>query len=148
MDIELPPDFKEFLKLLNAHRVEYLLIGGWAVGYHGYPRTTHDMDIWIAMNPKNANRMVATLREFGFDMPDLAPEMFLQDKRIVRMGIVPMRLEITTTISGVNFAECYSERISATLDGVRVNLINLRHLKINKKASGRHKDLDDLQHLP
>lgn len=102
MDLELPPDFKEFLKLLNAYRVEYLLIGGWAVGYHGYPRATHEMDIWIAMNPKNAKRIVAALREFGFASSALSEEMFLQDKRIVRMGVVPMCLGITTTISASN----------------------------------------------
>jgi len=70
--IHLPPDFKEFLKLLNAHQVEYLLIGGYAVGYHGYPRATADMDIWIAMHSANAERIVAVLKEFGFDLPELS----------------------------------------------------------------------------
>jgi Mg2+ and Co2+ transporter CorA len=81
MDITLPPDFKEFLRLLNTHGVEYLLIGGYAVGYHGYPRATNDMDIWIAIHPQNAERMVAVLRAFGFDTPDLSPDLFLQDHR-------------------------------------------------------------------
>src|SRR5205085_5947624 len=72
MDITLPPDFKEFLRLLNAHGVEYLLIGGYAVGYHGYPRATGDIDIWIELNPDNAARTVAVLREFGFDSPQLS----------------------------------------------------------------------------
>ena len=147
MDIKLPPDFREFLKLLNAHRVEYLLIGGYAVGYHGYPRATQDLDIWIAIHPNNAKRVVAAVRQFGFDMPELSPALFLQD-RIVRMGVTPLRIEITTAISGVQFKECYRGRVRDTLDGVKVNLINLRHLKINKKASGRHKDLDDLERLP
>src|SRR5205823_13967656 len=79
MDITLPPDFKEFLRLLNTHGVEYLLIGGYAVGYHGYPRATNDMDIWIAIHPQNAERMVAVLRAFGFDTPNLSPDLFLQD---------------------------------------------------------------------
>jgi len=148
MDIELPPDFKEFLRLLNAHKVEYLLIGGYAVGYHGYPRATHDMDIWIPIHPNNAKRVVAALRDFGFDMSELSPDLFLQDRRIVRMGVPPLRIEITTAISGVRFKECYAKRVTAIMDGVKVKLINLRHLKINKKASGRHKDLDDLEHLP
>jgi predicted nucleotidyltransferase len=148
MDIELPPDFREFLRLLNVHKVEYLLIGGYAVGYYGYPRVTQDMDIWIAIHPKNAKRVVAALREFGFDMPELSPDLFLQDQRIVRMGVPPLRIEVATAISGVQFKECYRKRVTDVIDGIKVNFISLKHLKINKKASGRHRDLDDLEHLP
>jgi hypothetical protein len=72
MDLVLPPDFKEYLNLLNALQVEYLLIGGYAVGYYGYPRATHDMDIWIAIHPENAERIVSALKEFGFDVPELS----------------------------------------------------------------------------
>ena len=146
--IHLPPDFKEFLKLLNAHQIKYLLIGGYAVGYHGYPRATADMDIWIAMNPENAEKVVAALKQFGFNIPDLSVEMFLKLNQIIRMGLPPVRIEILTSISGVSFEECYPERVVDELDGVEVNLISLRHLKINKKAFGRHKDLDDLENLP
>jgi predicted nucleotidyltransferase len=145
--IHLSPDFKEFLKLLNAHQVEYLLIGGYAVGYHGYPRATVDMDIWIGMQPANAERIVAVLKEFGFDLPELSPELFLKEWQIIRLGVPPVRIELATTVSGVNFNECYAERLTDTLDGVKVNLISLRHLKINKKASGRHQDLADLENL-
>jgi hypothetical protein len=116
MDIELPLDFKEFLSLLRFHGVEYLLIGGYAVGYHGYPRATQDMDIWIAIHLQNAKRMVAALQEFGFDTPELSVDLFLQDKSIVRMGIPPMRIEVVTTISGVRFEECYLERVVTTID--------------------------------
>ena len=148
MDAELPPDFKEFLRLLNAHKVEYLLIGGHAVSYHGYARATSDMDIWVAIHMDNAQRMVAVLREFGFDMPELSAELFMQDRSVVRMGVPPLRIEVVTTISGASFEECYRERVRDTLDGVEVDLISRHHLRINKKASGRHKDLDDLEHLP
>jgi hypothetical protein len=148
MDLELPGDFKEFLKLLNEKRVRYLLIGGYAVGYHGYPRATNDMDIWIAIHPENAQRVINALREFGFDLPELIPALFLQENRIVRMGNPPMQLEISTSISGVNFEECYSRRVIDKLDGVDVNIIDLDHLKLNKKASGRLKDLADLEYLP
>lgn len=147
MEIKLPPDFKEFLKLLSAHHVEYLLIGGYAVGYHGYPRATNDIDIWIAAHPDNAAQMVIVLKEFGFDIPQLSPELFLHEN-IVRMGVPPLRIEVITVISGVSFEECYAERVRDTLDDVEVNLISLPHLKRNKQASGRHKDLDDLEHLP
>ncbi len=146
--IHLPPDFKEFLKLLNSHHVEYLLIGGYAVGYHGYPRATVDMDIWIAMHPANAEKVVVVLREFGFDSPELSSELFLTEWQIIRLGVPPIRIEIATTISGVNFDECYAGRVVDTLDGVEVYLIALEHLKMNKKASGRHQDLSDLENLP
>lgn len=147
MEIRLPSDFKEFLRLLHAHRVEYLLIGGYAVGYHGYPRATNDMDIWIAARTENAARMVSVLQAFGFNPPELSPELFLSDN-IIRMGYPPIRIEITTTISGVQFDECYLARILTVLDGIEVSLIDLENLKRNKRASGRHKDLDDLEHLP
>jgi hypothetical protein len=146
--IHLPRDFKEFLRLLNAHHVEYLLIGGYAVNYHGYPRATADMDIWIAVHPANAERVVAALKEFGFDLPDLSPDLFLRAWQIIRLGVPPVRIEISTTISGVDFAECYAGRVDDVLEGVPVSLINLEHLKRNKKASGRHQDLADLEHLP
>ena len=146
--IQLPPDFKDFLKLLKEHRVQYLLIGGYAVGYHGYPRATADMDIWVAITPDNAERIVAALRDFGFDVPELSVDLFLQENQIVRMGVPPVKLELVTSISGVEFDKCYRERIIDILDGVEVNLIDLKHLKINKKASGRYKDLADLENLP
>ena len=146
--IRLPPDFKEFLQLLNAHQVEYLLVGGYAVGYHGYPRATVDMDIWIGKGAPTAAKMVEVLREFGFDVPNLSADLFLRDDQIVRMGVPPIRLEIFTSIPGVRFEECYAERVLGEIDGVPVSLINLRDLKTNKKASGRNKDLADLENLP
>ncbi|MBK9317356.1 MAG: hypothetical protein IPM55_24380 [Acidobacteria bacterium] len=148
MAIGLTADFKEFLNLLNANGVEYLLIGGYAVGYHGYPRATNDIDIWIAMNQENASKMTKVLKEFGFDTPELSPELFLQKDRMVRLGLPPMRIEVLVEISGVQFRECYKERINDVIDGIAVKVISLKHLKINKKASGRYKDLDDLEHLP
>jgi hypothetical protein len=91
--------------------------------------------------------MVLALKGFGFDSPQLSEELFLKEKNIVRMGIAPIRIEILTTISGVSFEECFKQRIVDEVDGIEVSIISLRHLKINKKASGRHKDLDDLENL-
>jgi predicted nucleotidyltransferase len=145
--VQLPPDFKEFLQLLNSRQVEYLLIGGYAVGYYGYPRATADMDIWIAIEPENAVKVVKTLQEFGFGVEELTPDLFLEEEQIIRMGLPPVRIEILTTISGVSFEECYAARQVDVLDGVEVNLISLDHLKVNKKASGRYKDLNDLENL-
>jgi hypothetical protein len=148
MDIELPLDFKEFLKLLNENGVRYLLIGGYAVGYHGYPRATIDMDVWIAIHPDNAQRVVNALKDFGFDHAELTPELFLQENKIIRMGHPPMRLEISTVISGVGFEDCYTSRIVDDFDGVTINIIDLPHLKTNKKAAGHLKGLADLENLP
>lgn len=84
--ILLPQDFKDFLKLLNSRQVDYLLIGGYAVSYYGYPRATGDMDVWIGINPENANKIVQVLKEFGFDVPSLSPELFLQENKVIRKG--------------------------------------------------------------
>jgi len=119
--IRLPPDFKEFLRLLNSHRVDYLLVGGYTVGYHGYPRPTGDMDIWIAVSSQNAMRVTGALVEFGFKADDVPVSLFTEPGRIVRMGVPPMRLEIVTTISGVDFASCYARRTTAAVDGVSIN---------------------------
>ncbi|GAB4462390.1 MAG: hypothetical protein Kow0070_21310 [Anaerolineales bacterium] len=123
------------------------MIGAYAVNYHGYVRSTGDMDIWIAIHPDNAKKMVNVLKAFGFDHPDLNADLFLQEKKIIRLGMPPVRLEITTSISGVEFDECYRARIVDELDGVEVNLIDLENLKKNKKASGRPKDLVDFKKL-
>ncbi len=106
------------------------------------------MDIWIAIAPQNAKKIVTVLEEFGFGTPELSPDLFLKKNQIVRMGIPPIRIELLTTISGVDFEICYAERVVGTIDGVEVNLISLKNLRINKRASARHKDLNDLENLP
>jgi predicted nucleotidyltransferase len=145
--IRLPADFREFLKLLNSHRVEYLLVGGYAVCYHGYYRNTGDMDLWIAVNRKNASKMARLIREFGFNVPELSEALFLQKGRIIRMGIEPVRIEILTEISGCEFADCYQQKVKAILDGIPVKIISLPDLIKNKLKSGRLKDLDDARKL-
>jgi hypothetical protein len=147
MALRLPGDFKEFLKLFNSHGVRYLLIGGYAVVYHGVSRATGDLDVWIAMDADNAARVVSAIREFGFNTPDLSPDLFLTEGTMVRMGNAPLRIEVLTAISGVEFAECYAHRVMTQDDGIDVPVINLAHLKANKRASGRHKDLMDLEHF-
>ena len=146
--MHLPNDFKDFLRLLNSKKVDYLLIGGYAVGYHGYPRATADMDIWIALNKNNAQKVVNVIREFGFNEPELTVETFTELKKIVRMGFPPIRIEIISEIDGVKFQECYNSRIVDVIDGVNINIIDLKSLKKNKKESGRAKDLADLENLP
>jgi len=144
----LPNDFKEFLQSLNAERVEYLLIGGYAVGYYGYPRYTADIDFWIARRQDNAERVVKALKQFGFDMPENELALFMRERSVARMGVPPMRIEIANHIDGVQFDECYARRVVDKIDGVQVSLISLDDLKTNKRAVGRLKDLADLENLP
>lgn len=146
--IRLTQDFKEFLRLLNARSVEYLLIGGYAVSVHGYSRPTMDLDVWVGLSPTNVKKVVEALREFGFDMPELTEELFTNQFRVIRMGYPPFRIEVCAAISGVNFEECYSRRLETELDGEPVKVISLADLKANKRASGRYKDLADLDELP
>ncbi len=146
--IQLPKDFKDFLRLLNANGVDYLLIGGYAVIYYGYPRTTGDMDIWFAQTASNVQKLVAALRGFGFGSSEISEEVFLQENKIHRMGIPPFRIELLTEISGVKFPACWPTRVSAFVDDIPVSLIDLDNLKVNKRASGRPKDLNDLKELP
>jgi hypothetical protein len=144
----LPDDFKEFLRLLNECDVQYLLIGGYAVGYHGYPRATADLDIWVAITSENASRLVNAFHRFGMQDAKLTPELFQERGKIIRMGVPPMRIEVLTEIDGVSFAECYVDRVTTEIDGQTVQLISRTHLRRNKRAAGRHKDMDDLEHLP
>lgn len=144
----LAPDFKEFLRLLRSAKIEYLLVGGYAVGHYGFPRATADLDIWVGNHEENASRLVVLLREFGFDVPALKKSLFQEAGHVVRMGVPPVRLEILSSIDGVEFNDCYSRRETAEIDGVEVDVISLADLKKNKRASGRHQDLTDLEKLP
>ena len=101
----------------------------------------------MAVSPANADRVVEALAEFGFDVTELSADLFLQTDKIVRMGVEPVRIEVMTSISGVEFDECYRERLETTMNDVPVSLIDLRHSKINKEATGRLKDLADLEQL-
>jgi hypothetical protein len=148
LNTRLSEDFKDFLKLLNSNRVEYLLIGSYAVGHYGYPRGTVDLDVWISTRLDNAEKMKQALVEFGIPASRISSEVLTEAHQVFRMGIPPHRVEALTTISGVSFDECYAARELVVIDGVEVSLISLAHLKINKKASGRLKDLSDLENLP
>ncbi|MBW1814190.1 MAG: hypothetical protein JRJ39_11140 [Deltaproteobacteria bacterium] len=146
--IELHPDFKEFLRLLNSHNVMYLLVGGYAVGCHGYPRATGDMDIWIELSESNSKNITSTFCDFGMPNEVISEGLFLEKNKVIRIGVPPVRLEVITSASGVNFDECYSNREVIEIDGIQINCISLQDLKKNKRAAGRHKDLEDLEHLP
>lgn len=143
----LSQDFREFLTYLNANKVEYLIIGGYAIGFYGYPRFTGDLDVWIKMSSENAKRVVKTLRDFGFPTDQLNENDFVNSGLIFQIGYRPQRIDIMTNADGVDFDECYTKRAVFDSGGLKINFISLEHLKINKKASGRHIDLNDLENL-
>lgn len=146
--VKLPLDFKEFLNLLHIHRVNYLLVGGYAVAAHGYPRFTGDLDLWIQTSAENAENVLRVCREFGFDVANLRVELFINPKQMTRMGHPPLRIEILNSVSGLSFEHAWKNRIQDVWDGVPISMISLQDLRANKLASGRMKDLADLENLP
>lgn len=145
--MDLSQDFKEFIALLNKNRVRYLVIGGYAVTVHGYPRYTKDLDVWVEAVPENAKRVVKVLREFGFGSLDLQEDDFTKSDHIVQLGYPPNRIDILTTPAALNFETCYAARKRIELSGVMVNFIDLENLKRNKAAAGRTQDRLDLENL-
>ena len=143
----LDPDFREFIQLLNAHSVRYLIVGGYAVAAHGHPRYTKDLDIWIWLDQDNASLLIHALGDFGFDALGLTPEDFLQPDQIIQLGYPPNRIDLLTTAPGVTFEDCYPVRQVIDIEGIAVDFIDLENLKKNKRASGRAQDLADLENL-
>ena len=143
----LDRNFVDFLKLLNSHGVEYLVVGGYAVGYHGCVRATGDLDIFVGGSRENAQKLVKVFGEFGFTTPELTEKLFKTPGKIVRVGVPPLRLEVLNRISGVLFAECYKKRLEENIGGVRVCFIDRESLLTNKRAAGRPKDLADIDAL-
>ncbi len=145
---DLPPDFKAFLKLLTKRNVRFLIVGGYTVAHQGFPRYTQNNHVWVAIDELNAQRVVEVIREFGFDTPQLNKSLFTTAGRITRMGKEPVNIEVMTSISGASFEICYPNRVNLEIDGIQVPFIGLADLRANKTASGRPKDLGDLDNLP
>ncbi len=145
--ITFQKDFREFLSLLAAQRVKFLVVGGYAVGLHGYPRFTGDLDVFVDISPANAARLVQVFRSFGFDVPDLTEAPFLEPNRIVEIGHEPTKIQVMTSISGVTFEEAWSSRTEMELSDLQVPFIGYAELIRNKLASGRAKDAVDAETL-
>jgi len=141
----LTPDARDLLRLLNSARIEYLIIGGYAVSHYGYVRYTHDFDVWVAVHPRNIERLKKALRKFGHE--SLPEPLFQPPRTTLRMGYPPYRIEILSEISGVTFSKCYRRRVVVRADGLRIPVIDLPDLIKNKKASGRPKDVGDIGEL-
>jgi hypothetical protein len=140
-------DFKEFVGLLNRHEVEYLIVGGYALGIHGYPRYTGDLDVWINPTPGNGSKMVKVMEDFGFASMELTEQDFAESGNVIQMGYPPFRIDVLTRPDGVTFEECYPNRLLVEYEGVQIAVIGLEDFKKNKQASGRPKDLMDLDSL-
>jgi len=143
----LDKDFREFIGLLNANSVRYLVVGGIAVAFHGYPRYTKDLDVWIDVSLENAQNLLNALSEFGFGSLGLTEEDFLTEGEFTQLGYPPYRIDLITGCEGVNFAACYTDRNTIEIDGVEVNFIDLDNLRRNKVAVGRPQDMADVANL-
>lgn len=145
--MNLGPDFKEFVGYCERHEVRYLIVGGYAVGFHGHVRYTKDLDIWIEATPQNAKRVLHALDEFGFASVGLTEADFLEPGSVIQLGYPPNRLDLLTQPDGVTFVDCWSARETVDLDGVTANVIGFDDLVANKRASGRARDLADIEDL-
>lgn len=147
--INLSKDFKEFIGLLNLHKVKFIIVGGYAVGFHGYIRATGDIDIWIDPTVDNAQNLLKALSDFGFGtLSGISIDDFIKDNSVVQLGYPPFRIDLMTSVSGVTFDQCYSKKENTMIDEIKVPFIDLESLKINKASTNRKKDLGDLENLP
>lgn len=144
----LSRDFKEFVKLLNRHKVKYLVVGGYAVAFHGHPRYTKDLDIWIESSIENAMNLMKALDEFGFGgLSGLSREEFLVSDQIIQLGFPPNRIDLLTTAAGLDFGTCYLSKVTTAIDGLQIDFIDIENLKKNKRSIGRSQDLADIENL-
>ncbi len=143
----LHKDFADFLRLLNEREVQYLVVGGYAVTFHGYPRYTGDLDVFVEATLENALKLIGVYGEFGFDVTQMKPELFTTPDNVVRIGHEPVRLEVLTSISGVTFAEAHARRIEVRVNDFLVPFISFADLIKNKTSTGRGKDLVDAEAL-
>lgn len=145
--MELDKDFKEFIELLNEHKVKYLVIGGYAVNFHGYPRYTKDIDFWIWMKKSNIRKLIKAIKEFGFESLNLETSDFMTPENIIQLGYEPYRIDLLVDVEGVEFKECYGRRFEADLDGTKVKFLSLQDLILAKQKAGRLQDLADAEQL-
>lgn len=143
----LSQDFKEFVELLNKNDVRYLVVGGYAVAFHGHPRYTKDFDVWIESSPENADRLLSALDMFGFGSLGLKKEDFLREGQVIQLGYPPNRIDLLTSLNAVIFEDCFRSRVQVEIQGITINFIDIVNLKKNKLSTGRHQDLADAKSL-
>ncbi|MDZ7376131.1 MAG: nucleotidyltransferase family protein [candidate division KSB1 bacterium] len=145
--MEIQPDFRDLLELFNAHKVEYMVVGGYALAFHGAPRFTGDLDIFVKPSPENAKRILSALDEFGFGSVGLSLEDLEYPDKVVQLGFPPVRIDIITSITGVTWEEAFSNCVEGKYGDVVVRYIGLDDFIKNKRSMGRKKDQADLEAL-
>lgn len=145
--MEVHPDFRDLLALLNEHEVEYLIVGGYALAFHGVPRFTGDIDVFVRPEPKNAKRILDALSDFGFQFSNLNVDDFLSPDKVIQLGLPPVRIDLLTSISGVSWEEAQAHKEPGVFGDVPVSYIGRNEFVANKRASARMKDLADLEAL-
>lgn len=146
MELELPEDFKELFKSLNANNVRYLMIGGYAVGVYGYPRATNDIDIFVSDDDENVGNLIKALQDFGFIGFDLS-SIFDEKRSLVEIGVEPLKVQFMNFADGIEFEEAFESRKIVAVEDILINTISKSDLIKNKRKSGRHKDLADIERL-
>ncbi len=145
--IRIPKDFKEFLQLLNENKVDFIIVGGYAVAFHGAPRYTGDIDVYVRKARENGQKIVKALEAFGFADVSLRAEDFAEADKVFQLGVPPLRIDIVTDIDGLSWDEAASNAVEVSSEDLHFKVIGLQELIKNKKSVGRHKDLADLSAL-
>jgi len=145
--MDVTPDFRDLLALLNEHHVEFVIVGGYALAFHGAPRYTGDIDIFVRPDAENASRVLAALEAFGFRFPNLTPEDLQHLDKVIQLGVPPVRIDLITSISGVSWQEVDLDKEPGNYGDVPVHYIGRKQYIANKRAIGRKKDLADLEAL-
>lgn len=145
--MDLDHDLSEFIECCVARDVRFLVVGGYAVAAHGHPRYTKDLDVWVWIDTRNAQRLLLALTDFGFGSLGLSEADFTEPGMIVQLGHPPKRIDLLTSLDGVEFAECWASRVEFDIDGTPVPFIDLDSLVVNKRATGRLQDLADAEAL-
>ena len=145
--MEVQPDFKDLLGLFNEHKVEYMIVGGYALAYHGAPRYTGDIDIYVKPDSQNAELIMKALADFGFSSVGLTIEDFENPDKVIQLGVPPVRVDIITSISGILWKDASFGCVDGKYGDVPVKYIGLNEFIINKRTIGRKKDLSDLEAL-
>lgn len=145
--MEISKDFEEFLQLLNGHKVRYLVIGGYAVAIHARPRFTNDLDVFVDTERSNAEGVLAALKDFGFGDVGISLDDLTKPDQVIQMGLPPFRIDLLTSITGVSFPEAWERRVTAMYGKESVTFISKQDLITNKKASGRKRDMQDVEEL-
>ncbi|MBN2411287.1 hypothetical protein JXQ31_06310 [candidate division KSB1 bacterium] len=146
-NIPISPDFQEFIELLNVHKVRYLIVGGYALAFHGHPRYTKDMDVWIEPTKTNAVKILQVLNDFGFASLQFSLKDCMNPDNVIQLGSPPYRIDLIFELDGVEFKTCYSNKMVLTIKDLKINFIDLENLRKNKKATARPQDIVDLERL-